>query len=190
MVLQKQKKTGDGEKNQQDAANDVASMNFKPLGQVLRNVQCMACKKWGHARGERECELSGWNPFRMNTPAEGTPNNTSAAADTSSAQTTLQANNDRQGEEIKILHSERENKNRRKDDRHVKKKKKKTKKHKRRRRERSPSYSSDSYSSYDSYSSPSKEDHYKKRRRDYYSSDDSHNRHQSKTGRRQKSSRK
>lgn len=46
MVMQKQKNVGgDGEKN--DQASTASGMNFKPLGQVLRNVQCMACKKWG-----------------------------------------------------------------------------------------------------------------------------------------------
>lgn len=46
---------------QQDAA-DVVGLNFKPLGAQIRNVQCLACGKWGHSKGDRECELV-WDPF-------------------------------------------------------------------------------------------------------------------------------
>jgi CBF1 interacting corepressor len=38
-------------------------VSFKPLGAQIRNVRCMACGIWGHSRGERECRVSGWNPF-------------------------------------------------------------------------------------------------------------------------------
>jgi len=38
-------------------------VNFKPLGAQIRNVRCLVCGVWGHSRGDRECELSGWNPF-------------------------------------------------------------------------------------------------------------------------------
>lgn len=38
-------------------------VSFKPLGAQLRNVRCLACGVWGHSRGERECQKSGWNPF-------------------------------------------------------------------------------------------------------------------------------
>jgi len=41
---------------------------FKPLGAQLRNVRCLACGIWGHSRGERECEKSGWNPFAAKGP--------------------------------------------------------------------------------------------------------------------------
>jgi len=196
MVLQKQKNTGgDGEKNEQAAT--ATGMNFKPLGAVLRNVQCMACKQWGHTRGERECELSGWDPFRMSAPsaAATTTVTTTATARAdpdnmadkfTSAPTTLQPDLDKMEEKPARQKSERKHKKRRKGDRHERKKK--SKKHKRRRRERSPSYSSDSYSSsYDSYSSD--EERHKKRRRDY-SSDDSDSRRRSRKGRRKKSSRK
>jgi CBF1 interacting corepressor len=40
-------------------------LNFKPLGAQIRNVRCMACKIWGHSKGDRECKLSGWDPFSL-----------------------------------------------------------------------------------------------------------------------------
>mmetsp|Transcript_14820 Transcript_14820/g.22894 ORF Transcript_14820/g.22894 Transcript_14820/m.22894 type:complete len:404 (+) Transcript_14820:119-1330(+) len=194
MVVQKQKNMGgDGEKNEQ--ASTATGINFKPLGQVLRNVQCMACKKWGHARGERECELSGWDPFRINAPAAATaattasaaPNNTAAAETSRGTAIAIRPDHNKLEAEPTRQKSERKHKKRRKDHRHEKKKK--SKKHKRRRRERSPSYSSDSFSSssYDSYSS--EEERYKRRRRDYRS-DDSDSRRRSRKGRRKKSSRR
>lgn len=191
MVLQKQKNAGeDAEKNEQ-AATSVMGMNFKPLGQVLRNVQCMACKKWGHARGERECELSGWDPFRMNATTAAMATRTTAVAapsilTTAYASAAAPTINKRVHNKMEEQHIEkktdRKHKNRRKGDRHEKKK---SKKHKRHRRERSPS--SYSYSSYDSYSSEEERD--KKRRRDY-SSDDSDSRRRTRKGRRKRSSRR
>lgn len=38
-------------------------VSFKPLGSQIRNVRCLACGVWGHSRGERECSVTGWNPF-------------------------------------------------------------------------------------------------------------------------------
>ena len=181
-VLQKQRNTGD--KSEQTSANDVAGMNFKPLGQVIRNVQCMACKKWGHARGERECELSGWNPFQMSAPSAAATSSSITnmnAVDTSS--TAAAPNNT----EITALKSDRKHSKKRhnKGDRHDRKKK--SKKQKRRRRERSPSYSdSDDSSTYSS-----EEERYRKKRRRDYNSDDSYDRRRSKKKeRRKKSSRK
>jgi CBF1 interacting corepressor len=43
--------------------SDVVALNFKPLGQVLRNVRCVKCSEWGHSMGDRECRLTGWDPF-------------------------------------------------------------------------------------------------------------------------------
>ena len=39
------------------------NVNFKPLGSQLRNVKCLACGVWGHSRGDRECQMTGWDPF-------------------------------------------------------------------------------------------------------------------------------
>ncbi|KAL7467855.1 hypothetical protein ACHAXS_008086 [Conticribra weissflogii] len=79
MVLQKPNsgagKSGGGEDGGDENATagaNVVGLNFKPLGQVLRNVQCLKCGKWGHARGDRECELSGWDPFRVSSISTST----------------------------------------------------------------------------------------------------------------------
>ena len=39
------------------------NVTFKPLGTQLRNVRCLACGVWGHSRNDRECLVSGWDPF-------------------------------------------------------------------------------------------------------------------------------
>ena len=49
--------------NGNDADVIKTNMNFKPLGAQIRNVRCLACKIWGHSKGDRECKLSGWDPF-------------------------------------------------------------------------------------------------------------------------------
>jgi CBF1 interacting corepressor len=43
-------------------ATDIG-VSFKPLGSQIRNVKCLACGVWGHSRGDRECRVSGWDPF-------------------------------------------------------------------------------------------------------------------------------
>lgn len=132
MVLQKPK---DGEAEQ---STDIAGLNFKPLGQVLRNVKCLSCGKWGHSRGERECEVSGWDPFRVSAPVVAAPVVKAPAPAPLDAQ--------KQDEEHRAdrRKSKKKEKKRHREDRHKRKRK-----HKHRRR-RSPSYSSASSSSYDS----------------------------------------
>ncbi len=60
-VLPKSSVVGDDGK--ESSETDVVGLNFKPLGQVLRNVKCLKCGQWGHSMGDRECGVSGWNPF-------------------------------------------------------------------------------------------------------------------------------
>jgi CBF1 interacting corepressor len=43
------------------------NVSFKPLGAMLRNVKCLACGIWGHSRGDRECKMTGWDPFSAST---------------------------------------------------------------------------------------------------------------------------
>lgn len=54
----------------------TTNMTFQPLGCQIRNVRCTRCGEWGHSVGERECSLTGWNPFAMPSrrlPEEDTP---------------------------------------------------------------------------------------------------------------------
>jgi hypothetical protein len=55
-------------------------VSFRPLGTQIRNVRCLACGVWGHSRGERECRVSGWNPF------DASATSAAAAADPSSTE--------------------------------------------------------------------------------------------------------
>ncbi len=48
------------------SATDV-NVSFKPLGAQVRNVKCLACGVWGHSRGDRECQMTGWDPFGART---------------------------------------------------------------------------------------------------------------------------
>ena len=52
-------------KRKRDGEEEVTTtnLNFKPLGAQIRNVRCLTCKIWGHSKGDRECKLSGWDPF-------------------------------------------------------------------------------------------------------------------------------
>ena len=49
-----------------DGDSDKPMMvHFKPLGSQILHVRCLACGIWGHQKGDRECQKSGWNPFAM-----------------------------------------------------------------------------------------------------------------------------
>lgn len=48
----------------------TSNFNFKPLGAQIRNVRCMVCKVWGHSKGDRECSMSGWDPFSVPSTAK------------------------------------------------------------------------------------------------------------------------
>jgi len=149
-------KGGDDEK-ETDAA--TSSLVFKPFGSQIRNVKCLKCGKWGHSKGDRECEAE-WNPFNMTSsiptaapqpPAkcEPVPNSTVAQKLEVSQKTSSDEQRDN-----------RDKKRRRKDDRKHRKKKK-HKSHHKRRRKRSRYYSSDesstsSHSSNDSDSTGSR----------------------------------
>lgn len=45
------------------------NVTFKPLGTQLRNVRCLSCGVWGHSRNDRECLVSGWDPFSRGPPS-------------------------------------------------------------------------------------------------------------------------
>lgn len=48
------------------------NVSFKPLGAQVRNVKCLACGVWGHSRGDRECQMTGWDPFSAR-PSDSAP---------------------------------------------------------------------------------------------------------------------
>ena len=150
MVLQKPK---DGEQQQ---SNDVAGLNFKPLGQVLRNVKCMSCGKWGHSKGDRECEVSGWDPFSMSAPvasvAKKLPDTSTQVAGPIDTPADIDDHKTEKGKRKKEKARHKEDKHRRKD------------KHKRRRR--SPSYSSDSDSDRKRYDDDDDSSHDRRRKKE------------------------
>lgn len=73
-VSMKKQQSGDSE-----GAGDASTLmvNFKPLGGVIQHIRCLACGVWGHARGDRECSKSGWDPFAL--PSSSTIGNSSIA---------------------------------------------------------------------------------------------------------------
>jgi len=74
-------------KPKDDGNNDAAApmmVNFKPLGVQILHVRCMSCGIWGHARGDRECAKSGWNPFAL--PASVSSSTATATVTTTKSQ--------------------------------------------------------------------------------------------------------
>jgi hypothetical protein len=57
-------------KGQGGETGTTSNFNFKPLGAQIRNVRCMVCKVWGHSKGDRECSMSGWDPFSVPSTAK------------------------------------------------------------------------------------------------------------------------
>lgn len=55
-------------------------VTFKPLGTQIRNVRCLACGIWGHSRGDRECDKTGWNPFAATTNTTAGDSNINATS--------------------------------------------------------------------------------------------------------------
>ncbi|KAL3791901.1 hypothetical protein HJC23_010761 [Cyclotella cryptica] len=151
MVLQKPKDAADDK----DQPTDVAGLNFKPLGQVLRNVKCLSCGKWGHSRGDRECEVSGWDPFRISAPAAPAKVDNISANVTKPVEKPLQTNEPTMHSEDSVHKSDRKKHSRSKKEkrRHKERRREERKRKHKRRRHRSSSYSSDSDSDSSSYNS-------------------------------------
>jgi CBF1 interacting corepressor len=69
------------------------NVSFKPLGAQIRNVKCLVCGVWGHSKGDRECQQSGWDPFSIKTvtstsllpPQQSAINNQSGTQDRKSS---------------------------------------------------------------------------------------------------------
>ena len=56
------------------------NIKFKPFCGMIRNVKCIKCGVWGHSKGDRECQLSGWNPFALASDSVPTVATKAAAA--------------------------------------------------------------------------------------------------------------
>jgi len=82
-------------------ATDIG-VSFKPLGTQIRNVRCMACGIWGHSRGDRECEKSGWNPF-----ASGSGGGTAAVASAAATSSINRQGHEQEEERKKKKHKKR-----------------------------------------------------------------------------------
>ena len=146
--------------------DNIMCVQFKPMGGLLRNVRCFKCGIWGHSVGDRECKLTGWNPFDIATDSNGNKTTESTMVDTCNRQQQEPAISQ---EECFI----------------PKPKKHHTRKEKKRSRKRRRDYGSDSSQS-DLSSSENKRresrnreptrrrKHKKKRSQDYSSDDDSH----------------
>ncbi|KAL7479990.1 hypothetical protein ACHAW6_005708 [Cyclotella cf. meneghiniana] len=157
MVLQKPKDPADDK----DQTTDVAGLNFKPLGQVLRNVKCLSCGKWGHSRGDRECEVSGWDPFRMSAPAPPTLAGNVSAMSPKPIEKLVQSNESIKHSEDIVYKSDRGKHSRSKKEKskHKDRRREKRKRKQKRRRQRSPSYSNGSDSDSSSYNAHDRHGH-------------------------------
>mmetsp|Transcript_17494 Transcript_17494/g.29056 ORF Transcript_17494/g.29056 Transcript_17494/m.29056 type:complete len:371 (-) Transcript_17494:185-1297(-) len=163
------------------SATDV-QVNFKPLGTQLRNVQCLACGIWGHSRGDRECDKSGWDPFAAKPAASSSsimgrgpalqirhqqPDDekaTNPRVDTSDKQ---QDNRKRRDDYSESDSSSDDSSYERRRRRHKKKKRKRRKEKKRQRRERSRSPGDDDdYHRKKNYDKEDSREHKKKIRND------------------------
>jgi CBF1 interacting corepressor len=124
------------------SSTDVG-VSFKPLGAQLRNVRCMSCGVWGHSRGDRECDKTGWNPFDLKQFSAAPPATAAApAAAASSIRPRLEEKRKGRGdddEESDSSSSSDDSRRRRK--RKHKKRKRREKESKRHRRRRSRSES-------------------------------------------------
>jgi len=149
-------KGGDDKKETDDA---TSSLVFKPFGSQIRNVKCLKCGKWGHSKGDRECEAE-WNPFNMTSSIPTAAPQPPVKCETAPATTVAPERELAQKTSSDEQRDKRDKKRRRKDDRKHRKKKK-HKSHHKRRRKRSRYYSSDesstsSHSSDDSDSTDSR----------------------------------
>ena len=53
--------------NNNNSTEHATSITFKPFGAQIRQVRCLSCGTWGHSKGDRECTVSGWDPFAAST---------------------------------------------------------------------------------------------------------------------------
>jgi CBF1 interacting corepressor len=122
------------------------NVNFKPLGTQLRNTRCFVCGVWGHAKGDRECAMSGWDPFSLsNRPnlAAATAQKNEGVGGEETARTTRDEEDDDRKRSARDYNSsdssdDSEDSRRKRRKRHRKKHKSRKHDSKRRRRSHSP----------------------------------------------------
>ncbi len=149
-----------------DGNTSKMMVHFKPLGSQILHVRCMACGIWGHAKGDRECQKSGWNPFAMPSQSQASSSILPPPRD--------------QGKQQSSKHREsfsddrNKRRKRRKERRDSDSEDSRRRKHSKSRHRRRRDYDSDDYSSDDSFSSHESRDRRKHRRRRRYKENYSH----------------
>ena len=130
-------------------AGTKVNVTFKPLGSTVRNVRCMACGMWGHAKGERECRLS-FNPFALSSSNFITVDKDQEKTVTSKENSSIKDTLVRDRNESEVSSSEDFDRKRRSKSSYRKKRKKKHRKSEKRSRHRSRKRSRSRSRSFDS----------------------------------------
>ena len=91
--------SGHDSSNKSKTEHATTSITFKPFGAQIRQVRCLSCGIWGHSKGDRECTISGWDPFAVSTTTATTTTTTTATQ-----RSTIVSQNQQDGPQTEALH--------------------------------------------------------------------------------------